>query len=45
MRSRSFRDFCLAVEHMLEVSNLDLCFWIRWIREIELLKAKEKQIT
>lgn len=45
MRSCSFRDFCLAVEHMLEVSNLDLCFWIRWIREIELLKAKEKQIT
>ena len=41
--SCSFQDFCLAVEHVLEISNLNLCFWIKSIREIELLQAKERQ--
>ena len=41
--SCSFQDFCLAVEHVLEISNLNLCFWIKRIKEIELLQAKERQ--
>lgn len=39
--SCSFKDFCLAVEHVLEISNLNLCFWIKRIRAIELVQAKE----
>ena len=41
--SCSFQDFSLAVEHVLEIFNLNLCFWIKRIKEIELLQAKERQ--
>lgn len=41
-RSCSFGGFCLAVEHILAVSDLNLFFWMKFIREIELLNRLKK---